>query len=263
MGNITRINTSFTNYLNSNSAKKEPRPYNRYKGGHKSFSGPFVSGYWYLLLELPIGLLNGKMTESLSLFSTDINTHLKIKKYLHGVAEAFTPPSKTIQKGEVSGFGGIKKFIPLNSSITPNFSITFFELSGMPIHKIFKIWTNMFNSQYGNSSSIVNKARAYIFLCKPTWSHTFGIGSDLIRELAPDEEDVEEMYYFEGVFPETDCSDSLNSDISQNSMVQYQIQFSFDSYYFGLEHDDIMREGLDSLRKTVGAYEHKIGDIIP
>lgn len=263
MDSISRINTSFTNYLNSSSAKSKTNPYNRYKGGHVLTSGPFVSGYWYLLLELPVGLLDGKVTESTSLFSTNINNHLKIKKYLHCVAEAFTPPSKTIQKGEVSGFGGIKKFIPLNSSITPNFTITFFELSGLPIHKIFKIWTNMFNSQYGNSNSIVNKSRAYIFLCKPTWSYTIGSGSSLVRELAPSKEDVEEMYYFEGIFPETDGSDSLNSDISQNSIVQYQIQFSFDSYYFGVEHDDIVDKGLDVLRSTVGIYEHSIGDIIP
>ncbi len=260
---IARLNTSFTNYLNSNQAKSEHKPYTRYEGGHKSLSSPFVSGYWYLLLELPIGKLDGVITEHLSMFSTDLTKHVKMKKYLHCLAETFTPPSKTIQKGEVSGFGGIKKFIPLNQTITSNFSITFIELSDMPVHKIFKIWSNMFNSQYGNSFSPVNKSRAYIFLCKPTWSHTTGTGSGLIRELAPSIEDVEEMYYFEGVFPETDGSDSLNSDISVNELTKYQIQFSFDSYYFGVEHNDIAEEGIKLLRDTVGIYKHEIGDILP
>lgn len=250
MESIERINKSFSEFIIQDYS---PNPYNRYKGGHRSKSSPFVTGYWYLLIQLPRIEFEKNQNYNMNLFNT--SNRKTIEKYLHCVADSFNPPSKTIQKGEVSGFGGIKKYIPLNQQITSNFSITFFELAGMPIHKIFKIWTSMFNSQYGFSHPSVNKGQAYIFQCKPTWTHE--------SRLAPSDKDVEEMFYFEGIFPESDGSDVLVSDISENGIVKYSTQFSFDSYYFGSENSDILLQGMDLLRATVGIYEHKIEKIIP
>ena len=278
MSQIDRVNTSFSNFLrtpqgggNEANGDYSPTPYTRYKGGHKGISSPFISGYWYVLIELPELKIKSYIdtdTKSKNLFTNDTYTRNKMMKYLHGTAEAFTPPSKTIQKGEISGFGGIKKYVILNQSITSNFSISFFELSGMPIQKIFKIWSNMINSNYGYRQAEIYKGRAFIFLCKPTWTGlnllynpatnlyepiNYGIGRD----------DIEEMFYFEGVFPESDGNDALQMDISENGLIKYQVQFSFDSYYFGVEHDDIVSEGLAKFTEIIGNVKFpNIDDIL-
>ncbi len=263
MSQIERVNTSFSNFLKTTqgggkieSGDYSPTPYTRYKGGHKGVSSPFISGYWYVLIELPELKLNSYITPTKidNLFTNDADTRNKMMKYLHGTAEAFTPPSKTIQKGEISGFGGIKKYLILNQSITPNFSISFYELSGMPIQKIFKIWSNMINSNYGYRQAEIYKGRAFVFLCKPTWSGFFSgsIEANTKDEIGIDSSDIEEMYYFEGVFPESDGNDALSMDISENNLIKYQIQFSFDSYYFGVENEDIVAEGLSKFREIIG-----------
>jgi hypothetical protein len=271
MNTIERVHTSFTDYLGTNQAKGGTKSYTRYKGGHKATNGPYVSGYWYLLIELPIKLSNiSTPKQSDNLFPVDGEVRKKIQKYLHATAESFTPPSKTIQKGEISGYGGVKKYVILNQSITPTFSVSFFELSGMPIQKIFKIWSNMINSQYGFTQSQIYKGKLFAFLCKPTWTpddyisdpNNQGVQVPTSYNISP--ADVEEMFYFEGVFPESDGNDVLSTNISQNSIATYNIQFSFDSYYFGMEHEDILADGLTKLKDvTGGASLLKLEDVIP
>lgn len=257
--NIERINTSFSNFLSSPQAVKSSKPYSRYSGGHAATNGPFISGYWYLLIELPNDVItnvsSGDTSYGKNLFNIDSNVRKSIKKYLHFSSESFNPPSKTINKGEVSGFGGIKKYIVLNQTITPTFSVSFYEKSGMPIHKIFKIWSNMFNSNYGHKHPGNHKGRLYAFLCKPTFSYS--------TRTSPSEEDVEEMFYFEGVFPENDGNDSLAANIAENNKIEYTMQFSFDSYYFGVDNSEILTDGIKSLRDLVGELTFDMTEIFP
>lgn len=128
----------------------------------------------------------------------------------------------------------------------------------MPIRKIFKIWNSSINSNYGYRQARLYKGRLYAFLCKPTWT------AYSETEYSIGKEDIEEMFYFEGVFPESDGSDSLQTDISENQLLKLQIQFSYDSYYFGAEHDDILTDGIQKFRDVIGDVQFpKVEDIIP
>ena len=112
MSQIDRVNKSFTDFLLTSQGSDSQHTYNRYSGGHKKKSGPFISGYWYLLIELPeLKLKTSDNTKIANLFTTDPESRNSMIRYLHATAESFTPPSKTIQKGEVSAFGGIKKYV--------------------------------------------------------------------------------------------------------------------------------------------------------
>lgn len=240
---VERINTSFNTILKYD----KPAPYTRFEGGHNVKTSPFVSGYWYFLIEPPT---NNK------LFSD--SNRKSIIEVLHGAAESFTPPTRTINKGELSGFGGVKKYIVLNQTISSSFTINFLEFSKMPIRKALKMWTAINNPNYGFNVTDIYKGRAFVLLCKPTWSMLSSTAYVHGSDIPFTKDDIEELFYFEGVFPESDGSDSLQTDISMNDKVSYSIPFSFDSHNFGLENSDIVTDCISKFRECIGSYKQEM-----
>lgn len=218
-----------------------PRSMTRYVGGHSRTIHPYVSGYWYSLIRLPVRIF-GDNKESGEL-------------WLHSSVETFNPPSKTSTKVDLPGLGGLGSSFIAGQQFTRTFSMEFREFQDTPISSIFERWVSIIDPHYGvselNGDEYIPanyKGSAMVFLCKPTVS-------DISSAIQPsiDESDVERFYYFEGVFPEGMPDDAFSSDISTNDVSRINISFSFDGWPIGKEHRDIFRMALE---KFNGANNH-------
>jgi len=201
-----------------------PTALNRYSGGHKRHNQPYVSGYWYLLMEPPRELLGDAMQAD-------------SKSWLHTTAESFTPPTKTVTKADVPGMGGFASSFVAGQELSRTFTVAFREYQGLPIMNILQAWTNAIDSRSGVSPLPTfipseYKGSAFAALCKPTMNDSGVILSD----------DIEQLFYFEGVFPETLPYDTLTSDISTNDTAQLSVTFSFDGWPATRENDLAMNK---------------------
>ena len=203
---------------------------------------PFISGYNYIFIELPDCFDNSDKTNAQLLLST--------------TAQSFTPPSKSISKFEIFGFGGVKKYIPLSQELSSTFNIKFIELSNTPISKIINKWTSsIYNSMYGFQDSKQYKGSCFVLITKPTRS------SDPIEYLMKD--DVEELYIFEGVFPERAVSENFTTDITSNDKVEMDIPFNYDGCFININNIDninnqnniIDSQAFDTIVKKFGKWK--------
>ncbi len=242
----------------SNTHDDRPREMNRYMGGHRRFNHPFVNGYWYLLIEPPEFLFDRgsniqEIGDNVSEGSGGRNSvaAFETSRWLHSTAEGFTPPTRTLTKVDVPGMGGMGSSFVAGQQLTRTFSCTFREYQDTPVFNAINRWTSVIDHHYGVSQMNGNeylpanyKGCAYVFLCKPTvLSYDLGIQGI----------DVEQFYFFEGVFPESAPQDAFNSDINTNDVVQLNITFSFDGWPYGREHRGHFDRGL-SLMQDIYSY---------
>jgi len=213
-GSLTNLDTLINDFGTINSSDK-PTVLNRYSGGHTRITQPYISGYWYLIMTPPVGLVNSTNMQG---DATD---------WFHATAESFTPPTKTITKADVPGMGGVASSFAAGQELSRTFTVAFREYQGLPIMNLLQMWTSMIDSRTGMSpltAYVPNnyKGSAYAALCRPTAS-TNGNTSIGIS-------DIEQLFYFEGVFPETLPYDTLTSDIATNDSAQLSVTFSFDGW---------------------------------
>jgi len=78
-----------------------------------------------------------------------------------------------------------------------------------------------------NFSPAEYKGDAYVALCRPTVAKS---------NHAITASDIEQLFHFEGVFPETLPYDTLTSDIATNDSAQLSVTFSFDGWPTTLDH---------------------------
>lgn len=191
-----------------------PHHLNRYSGGHNRRSQPFISGYWYLYLQPPQALFGS---------SDSVNQAVQ---WFHSTAESFTPPSKTVTKVDVPGMGGAASSFAAGQELSRTFTVAFREHQDMPIMKSLMQWTNMIDAKTGISPLSMYvpweyKGMALAVLARPG---TQGAG------LRPDTRQIDQLFLFEGVFPETLPYDTFNADIATNDTVQVSVTFSFDGW---------------------------------
>jgi len=211
-GSLTNLSTLISDFSNVRSSDK-PQVLNRYSGGHNRLNQPYISGYWYLLMTPPRGLVG----------SSDMQG--KSTDWFHATAESFTPPTKTITKADVPGMGGVASSFAAGQELSRTFTVAFREYQGLPIMNLLQMWTSMIDSRTGMSPLDAYvpknyKGSAYAALCRPTASTGGAIGIS----------DIEQLFYFEGVFPETLPYDTLTSDIATNDSAQLSVTFSFDGW---------------------------------
>lgn len=244
----------------SNTHDDRPREMNRYMGGHRRFNHPFVNGYWYILIEPPQFLFNKQNTAGEVPLEEGVGEGVggrtgpgafEASRWLHSTAEGFTPPTFTLTKVDVPGLGGMGSSFVAGQQLTRTFSCTFREYQDTPVFNAMHMWTSMIDRHYGVSPMNGNqylpsnyKGSAYVFLCKPTIMNT-SVGIQGI--------DVEQFYFFEGVFPESAPFDGFNSDINTNDVVQLNVTFSFDGWPYGREHIDHFNHGI-SLIQNIYQY---------
>ena len=210
---ITNISSSFTNAVGKAGTTGTPQGLTRYFGGHSRTNHPYVNGYWQFFIAPPSKLFSAVASDA--------------QKWFHSTAEGFTPPSRNLNKADLPGQGGVGSSFVTGQSLMRNFTVTHREYRDLPMMKLLELWTSIIIPYTGVSEFGGNdwqaksyKGHAFAILTKPVADPTSMITA----------ESVEEVYYFDGVWPENNPTDSLSQDISANDIVQYSVNYSFDGW---------------------------------
>ena len=261
-----------------NNHDDRPREMNRYMGGHRRANHPYINGYWYLLIEPPQFLFDeSNIKESVFDLSTNgegtagQNSNgqgaFEASRWLHSTAEGFTPPTRTLTKVDVPGMGGMGSSFVAGQQLTRTFSTTHREYQNTTVFNTINLWTSVMDHHYGVSPMRGTeyvpanyKGSAYVFLCKPTTSGGEADSADASGIPTISHIDVDQFYFFEGIFPEGSPYDAFNSDINTNDVVQLNVTWSFDGWPYGREHKLHFDRGIELLSTTY-AYDFN-GNII-
>ena len=196
-----------------NTTDAKPESLTRYIGGSTRGNHPFVTGYWQFFIELPNKIFDKTAEQGAMWF--------------HSAAEGFTPPSRTLNKADVPGQGGLGASFVVGQTLNRTFTVTFREYRNVPILTLAETWCSIIDPYMGVSplsgkdwlpSSY--KGTACAILTRPVHADATDIG----------EEDIEQVFYFDGVFPEAPPYETFASDISGNDLLQHSISFSFDGW---------------------------------
>jgi len=185
----------------------------RYIGGSDRKNHPFVTGYWQFFVELP------KM-----IFGNDSASD---ETWFHSTAEGFTPPSRTLNKADVPGQGGLGASFVVGQTLNRTFTVTFREYRNVPILSLAERWCSIIDPYMGvspvsgpNWLPSSYKGIACAVLTRPVHANASVITA----------EDIEQVFYFDGVFPEAPPYETFAADISGNDLLQHSISFSFDGW---------------------------------
>jgi len=96
----TNIFNRLSNQFDKNRGNDQPERLTRYMGGHNRTNHPYVSGYWQLYIDVPNLIFAGGGDAG----ADDMQA---TQEWMHSTAEGFTPPSRTINKADVPGQGGL------------------------------------------------------------------------------------------------------------------------------------------------------------
>lgn len=218
---MSRLNTVDKNrFMVSNSS--HPQYLSRYHGGHRRDNHPFISGYWYFLINPPERLFGSKGS----------NNHEAVRNWMFTTAESFTPPQRSLTKIDVPGMGGMASSYVAGQEITRTFTVTFREYQELPILSALQTWTSVIDPNTGTSPLAGDeyipanyKGSAYAALCKPTVGTRDGRTTTQLAIA-----DIEQIFYFDGVFPTTAPYDGLSADINTMDGATISAEFSFDGY---------------------------------
>lgn len=240
---MTRIDDSTSEFADG---KDRPRDWNRFMGGRRRTNHPYISGYWYFFLEPPKFIFKADSVLATNWWFT--------------TAEGFTPHSSTLLKVDVPGMGGQASSYAAGREINRTFSVTFREYQNLPILNFFSMWSAAINDPHLGLSMMAGyeyipanyKGCAYVALCKP--SHKDHTGSSPLKE-----EDIEVLWYYDGVFPENIPSDTFASDISGNDTAQLSLNFSFDGYPVDGKNEDMVLDHF--IGKVQSSYINKANNL--
>jgi len=240
---LTRIDAYSSGGVNNSTGfadgRDRPRDWNRFMGGRRRTNHPFIGGYWYFFLEPPAYVFQ--------------NDNGEATNWWFSTAEGFTPHSTNLTKVDVPGMGGQGSSYVAGREINRTFSVTFREYQNAPIMNFFTMWTAAINDPHfglsvmrGNEYIPANyKGSAYAVLCKPTHGNHDSVGASLT------EDDIEVLWYYDGVFPEGAPVDAFASDISGNDVLQLSVNFSFDGYPLnGKDEVAVMNHFLSSVQSS-------------
>lgn len=200
---------SLHSHLKSLQSKKIPFSPQRYYGGKlESQTNFFYPAYFYVIFELPSRIFADENRRQLTetLMSTCINT---------------STPDRTINTGEVSGFGGTKIYIPTSQQISNTVNFTFKEHSGLPVWNIIEKWCSTVNPHFGvstlnNQSQEDYKGTVTTVMVKPSMVDTYTI------------DDIESSYTYQGLFPTQSAATQL--DLKSITGSTQDVPFTFDGF---------------------------------
>lgn len=253
---MSRIANSYISGQDSTIAAdtlERPDALTRYFGGHNRKNHPFINGYWQLVL-LPPKPIFEENAGSAALRETAM-------EWWHATCEGFTPPSRMFNKADIPGQGGAASSYITGQTLTRTFSITFREFREMPNFHLFELWSAIIDPHVGVSEfsgdkwiSNAYKGAAYVLMTKPT-------GAYVDKPLQP--EDIENVFYFHGVWPENTPHDTLAHDIAANDVIQYTLNFSFDGFPLTRADPDVVSTALSYLNslKYMDTYDSYHNDL--
>lgn len=197
------------------STPDRPKELTRDIGGHKRQNQPFITGYFQAFFQLPEMMFKDKANEA--------------SQWLHSTCEGFTPHTMMVNFADIIGQGQVGASFPTSVTITREFTLTFREYQNQPILKIIRQWSSLFDPFVGVSPlkgaefiPINYKGAVCIVQTKPV---QFKDES----EFKLTDDNVEEIYIYEGVVPMTIPFDTAAaSDVAANDFVQHAVSFRFD-----------------------------------
>jgi len=217
-----------------------PDPLTRYFGGHNRQNHPYVSGYWQLIIDPPTAIFDSQAKQNAT-------------QWMHATAESFTPPSRNLNKADVRGQGGLGSSYVVGQTLNRTFSTSFREYQNLPLYNIIELWTSVIDPYTGVSPLAGNewipanyKGSALVVLTKPTHSKPG-------ETFEPD--DLEQVYFFHGIFPESPPYDTLNAEISTNDVAAHNITWSFDGWPLTRADAGVVDRAIAML-SDVTYYEH-------
>ena len=247
--NLSTVFKAYANNMNSGSAgevsNKKPDSLTRDIGGSFRENQPFVSGYFYVFFKIPT--LNGGLS----------TTNEQIAEWFHSTCEGFSPHSIMINKEDVPGLGQTGASFPTSIVTNREFSLTFREYRHQPISRGIRAWTAFFDPHIG-ASPLSNgafipknyKGQCCVIQTTPTYG-----GPECCHDFTID--DIEEVYFYDGVWPTTRPDDTAAaSDIQSNNFITHSISFSFDNSPL-TSHEDLMEAAADliSNRKFMKGFD--------
>ena len=227
-----------------------PEKLTRYIGGSERNNHPFVTGYWQFFIFPPEKIF------------TDAATAKEAGKWMHSTAEGFTPPSRTLNKADVPGQGGLGASFVTGQTLNRTFTVTFREYRNVPILTATELWCSVIDPYMGVSPLKGDewlpknyKGTAVAILTRPVQADGDG---------AATESDIEQIFYFDGVFPEAPPYETFASDISGNDLLQHSITFSFDGWPLTRVDKAAMDKAMDLLnfsryKETYDSYAVNFG----
>ena len=145
----------------------------------------------------------------------------QMQQVLSALCQRVTPPTVTLNKTTQTGIGGKKWSTPSNIDVGDTVTVSFFEVSGMPITKIISAWVDMIRDMRTGTSLIEQDDYT-----KKKYSAT---GIYFLTK--PDGKTMEMAYYFTGMFPQKKPTDSLSLDVATNDKVDMDIDFNADNVW--------------------------------
>jgi len=220
---------------------------NRYTGGSDLVdkANPFIKGYFYVLFELP------------EIFDADSDTtgsdKATLQKLLLSSAESFTPPGdRQLKTEDIQGMGGLDSSFVTGQTIDRNYSIQYKDFWGAPIFRIHRKWTNIINPYAGGmvksgSNSFQSKSykgKCWVIQTKPVVGQ-----SDTVYEKS----DIIKVDYFDGVFPRNDLKSIYDSNITDNSIVRPNMQYSFDGFPLDETNEQVLTAAVAKLNAAINS----------
>jgi len=191
----------------------------RYYGGSNKKEHPFVKGYFQAFFELPAAVSAGGTTET-----RDNNAII-----LTASASSFTPHGdRTINKVDIVGQGGVGASYVTGHTVTRTFNLNFQEKHKSPVWKVFRKWTSLMIDPYTGVSNLkLFEADQYKGRCMIV--ETMPVRLDATATDDMYNKNILKVYYYDGVFPETDISSIFDSNITApDGNVEINMSFSFD-----------------------------------
>lgn len=246
MGSELFLSNQIDQLSRSVGALDGPTQMTRYMGGHNRENQPYITGYHQILVQLPEKLFTSSVIQDAT-------------KWLTSTCEGFTPHSVTTNFVELMGVGQVGSSFPSSRTVNREFTLTFREYRSLPILNVFRTWHALFDTHLGISTLSANdfipvnyKGSIVVAILKPTAS---GSGMSLT------EDDIEECYMYEGVFPSVCPDDTVGaSDQATNDLVQASISFKFDGAPLDRSHPNLVNYFLNAVseNKYSNTYQ-KIG----
>ena len=216
---------------------------NRYIGGSELDSNmhPYIKGYFYTLFELP------------EIFNNDDS---EVVSTLLSSAEGFTPPGdRQLKTEDIMGMGGLDATFVTGQQIDRSFGVQYRDYWGALIFRIHRKWTSIINPYAGgfiknsNSSDAGNKFQVQAYKGRCWVIQTKPVLGNSEKEFTAD--DIEKIFFFDGVFPRTDLLSAYDSNITDNSIVKPNIQYSFDGFPLDETDPDVLSNAVIKLNQAV------------
>jgi len=219
-----------------------PNTMTRFLGGHARENHPYINGYWYFIIQPPD---NKKVYNDVPIAMA--------QKWFLSTCEGFTPPSRNMNKVDIPGLGGVQASFVSGQTLNRTFTTTFREYKNLIMLKLINIWSGIINpydgvSELSGEEWVASSYKGYAaaILTKPVNGGN--------NKLTPD--NVEEVFLFDGVWPESSPYDALNQDISANDSVVLSVTWNFDGWCLTSADDGVVDKAVTMLNNLSPAYNY-------